>query len=124
MVALDTIISVWAGEMIGPWLGFNIYDKRRKSMEFQYRTAQLIALGFNLYHNLRPMLTVYLAFTQIDILAVRIIMDLVTSVNTIHAYIKDKTVEADTDENADNTDADDSVTSGEDGVPLVAVVVE
>lgn len=89
-VAMDTIINVWAGEMIGPWLTFNIYDKTRPTMEFHYWTSQCIAFGWNAYHNLRPMLTVYLAFTQVDILLVRMLADLTISLCTVHTYIKHK----------------------------------
>ena len=89
-VAVDTVINVWAGEMIGPWLTFNIYDKARPTMEYNYWTAQCITLGWNTYHNLRPMLTVYLAFTQVDILLVRMLADLAISLCTVHMYIRHK----------------------------------
>lgn len=100
VAATDTLISVWSSEIISPWLYFNVYDKERRDMEFSPWTAQVIAGAWNLYVNIHPLLAVYLAFTQVDIVAVRICLELVASVFAVRGYIRAKAAVPQEDDSA------------------------
>lgn len=58
-------------------------------MGYAYR----IALGWNLYVNVHPLLSVYLAFTQIDIIGIRIILELAITYVAVKGYLNAKIIE-------------------------------
>ncbi len=90
-VCIDMGVNVWASEIIGPWIGNTIYDHKEPRLEYTHATSMAITNLFFLYSSLRQIMTVYIAFTQIDILLLRILVDVVVTLFTSWAYIMPKT---------------------------------
>ena len=90
LVVIDTAFNVWAGEMIWPWITNTIADHKTKNIEYPKWVCVLIVNGFYTYHGLRPLITAYLAFTQVDVVVAKIITNMVISLITTSILIKDK----------------------------------
>lgn len=89
-MAVDMGINVWANEIIGPWIGNTIYDHKEPRLEYSHATSMAITNLYFVYSSLRGIMTVYVAFTQIDIVLIRILVDVVVTLFTSWAYIMPK----------------------------------
>jgi len=87
---IDTFIGVWACDTVYPWTSFNVFDRKNKEIEYSWWQTFFIIQAMNTYQNLRPMVVVYLSFTQVDILAIRGITEIVCAGLTSTNYMRDK----------------------------------
>lgn len=86
----DTMITIWACDTVYPWLNFNVFDEKNVAIKYSYWTTVCIAQAMNGFQNIRPLFTVYLAFTQIDIIMARALSDILISFYTLDVYLRQK----------------------------------
>lgn len=86
----DTVINVWASEAISPWITNTIYDDKQMHLEYPKLESMIITNVFFLYKDLHDILTLYVYFTQIDILLIRIWVEFCITVFMTWRYIRPK----------------------------------
>lgn len=101
LVSMDTAVNTWACEIIGPWIGNQVYDFKVLVIEYSKAETMAITNLFYLYHGLRGIFLVYLAFTQVDIILCRVFVDFLVTLWTSWTYISAKKYEANDAESAD-----------------------
>lgn len=81
---LNTTINEFIGSALVPWFTNTIQDQKTKFLDHDKATCMMISLIFDVYTHVMSIFGIYLMFSQIDFLLIRMVADcLVTSFTTM-----------------------------------------
>jgi hypothetical protein len=90
-VIISTAINDFAGDAIGPWIQNCICDFKTRSIPYSKTTCLMITQTWSAYCGIMGILSISLVFSQFDLLAVRLIVDLIVSQYTTMRFLRNKT---------------------------------
>jgi hypothetical protein len=89
-IGISTFVNDLAGDSIGPFLSNNIADFKTRVLPYQPRTCLIISQMWSLYCSVASIASLYVAFSQADLLVLRILVDLCVNYYTTSRYIRNK----------------------------------
>ena len=89
-IGISTLVNDLAGDSIGPFLSNNIADFKTRVLPYQPRTCLIISQMWSLYVSVASIASLYVAFSQADLLFLRIMVDLCVNHYTTSRYIRNK----------------------------------
>ena len=90
-VILSTAINDFAGDAISPWLQNTIMDHKSLIIPYSKSTCLIITQIWSAYVGVMSVASISLVFSQFDLLAVRLIVDLLVSQYTTMRFLRNKT---------------------------------
>lgn len=89
-IGISTFVNDLASDSIGPFLSNNIADFKTRVLPYTPRTCLIISQLWSLYCSVASIASLYVAFSQADLLVLRIIVDLCVNYYTTSRYIRNK----------------------------------
>jgi len=96
-VVVDAAIQAWSATIMTPWLTNSVYAQSQDGSggvayltEYRHGATMFVTSVYQLWASVRQFLPFYLAFTQLDILAVRVVAEVLVSTATGWAAIREK----------------------------------
>ena len=89
-IGISTFVNDLAGDSIGPFISNNIADFKTRVLPYQPRTCLIISQMWSLYCSVASIASLYVAFSQADLLVLRILVDLCVNHYTTSRYISNK----------------------------------
>ncbi len=91
-VIADAIVAAWSYNIMTPWLNTDIYtdESIEPTLDYTHLTTLIISAAYQGWASARQFLPFYLAFTQIDVLTVRVVAEVAVSIVTTWTAIRRK----------------------------------
>lgn len=91
----DAVVQAWSANIMTPWLTNSVYAQSADGgvsylVDYRHGTTLLVVTVYQLWASTRQFLPFYLAFTQLDLLVVRIVAEVLVSAITGWAAIREK----------------------------------
>lgn len=83
-------MTVFMGDALDPWLLNTVQDHKTKYLPYSKFTCYLISQTWTLYCNAMSIFGIALVMTQIDLLLVRMLADLIVNTFTTYKFMKHK----------------------------------
>ena len=90
-VIISTAVNDFAGDAISPWLQNTVIDHKSRIIPYSKGTCLLITQIWSFYCGVMGIASISLVFSQFDLLAVRLIVDLLVSQYTTMRFLRNKT---------------------------------
>lgn len=90
---MNTTINEFIGSALVPWFTNTIQDQKTKYLDHERSTCIAISLIFDVYTHVMSIFGMYLMFSQIDFLLIRMIADCIVTVFTTIEWMKNKKVD-------------------------------
>lgn len=88
-----TLLHEFITDSIGPWVQNSIQDHKSTMVPYDSRlVCQLIVSMFTVYMHMASLVSLVLYTTQIDILIIRMVADLVVTAFSTHVFLADKQI--------------------------------
>lgn len=89
---LNTSINEFIASSLVPWFTNTIQDQKTKYLDYSKATCVYVSVVFDIYSHVMGIFSLYLMFSQIDFLLIRMIADIIVTVFTTIEWIKNKEV--------------------------------
>lgn len=134
---MNTTINEFIGSAMGPWFTNTIQDQKTRYLDHSKLECMAISLIYDIYTHVMSIFSLYLMFSQIDFLLIRMMADVTVTVFTTMEWMRNKVVDKDRHDSewaggasvAEGTMASEERGNGElddgtDGKEMAMVVVE
>jgi hypothetical protein len=112
-VVISTAINDLAGDAISPWILTCVCDVKSRVIPYSKSTCLLITQVWSCYCGVMSIASISLVFSQFDLLAVRLIVDLVVNQYTTMRFLRNKTHSAaEYNRFFEDTKLDDTIDTG------------
>jgi hypothetical protein len=112
-VIISTAINDLAGDAISPWILTCVCDVKSRVIPYSKSTCLLITQVWSCYCGVMSIASISLVFSQFDLLAVRLIVDLVVNQYTTMRFLRNKTHSAaEYNRFFEDTKPDDTIETG------------
>ena len=89
---INTCMNEFFSNSLDPWILNTIQDDKTKTIPYSKGMCMLLTQLYNVYCHLMSVVGISLLLSQVDVLAVRIIADVLVSTFAIKRFLRDKAV--------------------------------
>lgn len=90
---VDQAMTTWSSDMIAPWISNTIADHKTTHLPYSKCTCVCVAVSFYSYHDLRYVIFIYMAFTQVDLLLMRVAVNVLVTIISHIVLMRGKKIE-------------------------------
>lgn len=87
---LNTMVNEFIGSALVPWFTNTIQDQKTQYLDHTKRACLIISLIYDVYTHVMSIFGIFLMFSQVDFLFIRMVADCVVTVFTTKEWIKKK----------------------------------
>jgi hypothetical protein len=90
---VNTATNEFLGSALLPWFQNTIQDHKSKYIPYSQRTCMSIVVLYDIYAHVMSIFGIYLLFSQIDFLIIRLLADILVTVITTNWFLQYKSVD-------------------------------
>lgn len=94
-VIISTAVNDLAGDSLSAFFTNNVLDHKERTLMYEKRTILCISQLWSLYCAIMSLASINLAFSQMDMILLRLVVDLSVNFYTMHRFMKNKRYDPD-----------------------------